>query len=95
MVSCRGRFVSGFDAFGGPEMYAPVGKSGQAQAFIISLSVGRAFDSRMAGVHNLEQIVRRDVRGHADADGRRPIDEQISEADGRTPVLRRVCRSSE
>src|SRR5712692_4560590 len=74
------RFVSGFDAFAARDV-RPGRKIRPRHNFHYFLERRvRLFDQQNGGVHDLAQIVRRDVRGHADGDAARAIDEQIRNA---------------
>ena len=56
---------------------------------------GRLVDERDNGVDRLREIVGRDVRGHADCDARRAVDERFGKRDGKTcgsPATRRSSR---
>ena len=62
-------------------MMPPVGKSGPLQVLHQALDVDlRVVDEGHDRVDRLAQVVRRDVRGHADRDARRAVDQQVREA---------------
>ena len=56
----------------------PVGKSGpcDVRAEIVRGQLG-VFDQGAGGIADLAQVVRRDVRGHADGDSGRAVDQQV------------------
>ena len=62
-------------------MYAPVGKSGPRHQLhhFFQRRVG-LFDQQDRGVDDFAQIVRRNVRRHADGDAARAVDQQIRDA---------------
>ena len=54
----------------------------------------RIVDQRDAGVDDLAQVVRRDVRGHADRDAGRAVDQQVRHARRQDRRLLSPCRRS-
>ena len=64
-----------------PQIMPPVGKSAPLMNFATSLTSSlRIVNQRATGVDDFGEIVRRDVRGHADRDARAAVDEQIRDA---------------
>src|SRR5260221_7096423 len=73
-------FVGGFDAFAAGDVGAR-GKirTGHELHYFFQCGV-RLFDEQHGGVDDFAEIVRRDVRGHADGDAAGAIDEQVGNA---------------
>ena len=89
-----------------PTIVPPVGKSGPGISRISSFSfcsgvsfgrIGRRqqglLDEPDGAVDHLAQVVRRDVRGHADGDAGRAVDEQVGVDASGTPSVRSVVSS--
>ena len=71
-----------------PTMIPAVGKSGPLDVLHQALDVdGRLVDQRHERVDRLAEVMRRDVRRHADRDPRRAVDEQVREARGQDDGL--------
>src|SRR5467141_1051869 len=81
------RFVSGFDAFAARDVRPRREVRARHNLHYFFQRRIRLFDQQNGRVHDLAQIVRRDVRGHADSDAACAIDQQIRDTRGQDDGL--------